>query len=170
MEAAQPLKLWELTDELEAIAAEVMEAEGELTPEMEERLEAIEGAWEEKVERVALKVRELEALAKAAKEEADRLGAIQKAYQRGADGLKSYLHVQLHKREVPKVETARARVRVQKNGRPSILWTRELDELPETFRKVEVKCDTQAAYREWKEGGELPEGFEVREGTHVRIQ
>lgn len=165
------LKLWEVGDELTEIAGLIMEAGGELSEELEERLAAMEGAFEEKVERIALKIREMEANAEAAKAEAARLARIQKTFANTAKRMTEWLHYEMGRANVKRVGTHRVKVWVQNNGRPSIRWTRAVEDAPAAYRKTvtTVSVDTQAAYEAWKEDEELPEGFTVERGTHLRI-
>lgn len=163
------LKLWEVGDELNEIAIQIMEAEGEMTPEIEARLDALEGAFEDKIERIALKVRELEANETAAKAEADRLTAMTRAFGKAAERLKGYALFEMTRVGKDRIETNRAKVRIQKNGRPSIRWTLDPSEAPEAYRTVKIGVNTQAAYEAWKDGGTLPDGFTVETGTHLRI-
>jgi len=169
MEAAKTLKLWELSEELDRIGEEIAEAGGELTPEIEEKLDALEGAFEEKAENIALMVRNLEATSSAVKEEEKRIRTYRRSLERQASGLKDYLLFFLRRQGVERVEGTRARIRRQANSRPSIRWLGDPESAPEAFRRVRVDVDTQAAYEELKSGGELPEGFEVERGEHVRI-
>jgi len=169
MEASK-LRLWEIASELDVIGELIADAGGELSPDMEARLDAMEGALEEKVERIALFVRECEANEKAAAFEVERLQAIGKSFERKAAGLKGYLHRHLQRIGKTKVETARARVRVQQNSRPSIRWM-STDQPPAPYLKTQTvtTTDTALAYEEWKAGNELPAGFVVEQGSHLRI-
>lgn len=162
-------RLWQIADELDEIAELIAEGGGELTPELEARLDALDGAFDEKVERVALVVRERIAFAEAAKMEEERLGAIRKAHERAADGLKRYLLMQMQRTDHLKVETPRARVRVQRNSVPSIAWTRPVEELPEAYRRVTIAPDIARVREDVKLGATVPEGFVVEQGYHVRI-
>lgn len=168
--SAMNMRLWEIADELEAIGGMIAEADGELTPELEAKLNAMEGAFNDKVERIALAVRNYEANAEAAKMEEDRLAGIRKSHERSAEGLKRYLLLTMRHAGNLKVETPRARVRVQKNGQPSITWTRSVDDLPEDYRRVTVAPDLALVRDTLKAGGEPPDGFTVDYGFHVRIQ
>lgn len=166
------MKLWEITDELDEIGALIAEAGGELTPEMEERLDATEEALKAKVESVALFIRDRELEAKKAKEEKDRLAAIQKAHENTVEGLKTYLLRCLSRAGVEKVETHRARVRRQTSGTPSIDYHGDVDALPEDFvrviperRSVDKKAITQAI----RDGEDPPEGCVVTYSEYVRI-
>jgi len=161
------LKLYELADAYEQIAEALIENGGELTPELAAGLDAIEGAFEAKVERVALYVRNLLVTADAADAEAVRLGALARSRRQGAEGLKGYLMAQLDRVEKPKVETPLVVVRIQQNSRPAIQWPDTLP-IPEGYQRVTVSLDGQKAYSDWK-AGTLPSGFVVEQGRHLRI-
>lgn len=167
--SAMSMRLWEITDELETVGGLIAENGGELTPEIEARLDALEGAYEAKVERIALAVQQYLANAGAAKVEEERLAAIRRSHERSADGLKRYLLASMRRSGNLKVETPRARVRVQKNGQPSITWTGEPDAIPEHYRRVTVAPDLSRVRDDIKAGLEPPEGFVVDIGYHVRI-
>jgi len=138
------LKLYELADAYERIAEALIENGGELTAELAVDLDAIEGAFEAKVERVALYVRNLLATADAADAEAARLAVLARSRRQAADGLKGYLMAQLDRVEKPKVETPLIVVRIQKNSRPSIQWPDTLP-IPEGYQRVTVSLDGQKA-------------------------
>ncbi len=162
------LRLWEIANELDAIGELIAEAGGELTPTLEEALDSIEGAFDEKVERVGLFIRECEANALAAKIEEERLAAIRRGFENKSKGLKRYLKAQLERVGRDKVKTPRVSVRIQRNGRPSIRWVSEY-EPPEEFRVVSVRADTQKAYEAWKAEKLLPNGFVVEHSSHIRV-
>lgn len=181
--ATAPLKLWEHIDDYQQVLdwieeheGEIREAGGVLPPELEELLEAVEGDVEAKVERAALVVRTLLVNAKAAEEEADRLAAIARGYDRQADSLKRYLLIQLQRAGMDRVETPRAKVRRQRNGTPAVAL-RNPDEIPEAYQRVTVSFDSAGARRDLKEAGALPTEigeyergpFRVTLGEHIRI-
>lgn len=165
------LKLWEITDEYESVLMEVFAADGELTPELEEKLDGLEGSFLEKVERVALKIRELEGDADKAKAEKDRLYTIEKAYRRAADNLKDYLMRQMSRTGQDRVLTPKMRVRIQKNSQPSIRWTKDPEEIPEDYRRVTVSPDLRALKEDMKASDDFtpPDGFRIEYGHHLRI-
>lgn len=169
MEASRKLALWEISNELEAIGELIAENGGEVSEFLEAQLDAIEGAFEEKVERVALFVRECAANAEAAKLEQERLGAIRKSFENKAEGLKAYLHRSMERVGKVKVQTPRASVRVQQNSRPAVRFTGDPNTLPSEYIRVHREVDTQFAYVEHKAGATLPAGFVVEYGTHLRV-
>lgn len=190
--ATAEAKLYEIGDRLEAVTARIIENDGVISEELEEELDAVEGAFREKVERTALAVQELTRKAEVCGEEADRLKARASSFEKSADSLKEYLRHQLRRQGVERVDGDRVSVRRQMASRPKIRWNRP-DELPPVpFRRyrikakldgddgeraeqmaelgadVEAELDGQAAYREWKDG-ELPEGFEVERSEFAVI-
>lgn len=170
MEAS--MKLWEITDELAEIGALLSEAEGELTPELEQRLDAMSGAFDGKVESIALFVRHSKLEAEKAKAEKDRLAAIEKFHARQADGLLTYLLRCMTAAGVTSVDTHRARVRVQKSGTPRVTFAGDVDELPQAFVRIipeKHELDRGAVTEAFRAGKELPDGIRVEFSQFVRI-
>jgi hypothetical protein len=173
--ASMGLKLYELPDAIREVEAAIIEAEGEITDEIADRLDHLEGEFERKAEYIALLSREAKAEAAAVKQEEDRLKARRTAAENRERRLKDYLLMCMTRLGVEKVEGERAKVRVQANGRPSITWVGKEDAIPEAFKRVSVSVDGALAYDTWKAAPEderdsvLPEGFRVEVGQHVRV-
>ncbi len=163
-------KLYELTEELDAVLAQLEAQDGELTPELERWLDEAQGRFDEKVEKTALAIRTLEARADMVRSEIDRLETLRKPLAKSAESLKRYLHTQMETAGVRKVDGELAKVWVQKNSRPSIRYDGNLDDLPESLRRVETSFDSQAAYGLWKSSEPLPDGIVIDHGTHLRIK
>ena len=163
------MTLYELTQEWAEIQDALIDSGGELTPEIEARLDALPGALQVKADGYCYVIQQLLRSADAAKAEADRLSELARVRKNAADRLKDRLKSAMETTGQLKLESDRFKVRVQKNGRPSIAWTGEPDALPCEYSRVAVSLDGQAAYEAWKAGRELPEGFKVTEGTHLRI-
>jgi hypothetical protein len=163
------LKLYEVADALFYVAEQLEENGGELTPDLAAHLEALEGAFETKVERVLLFMRNLDATAAGADAEAMRLAEIGKRKRAVAARLKEYLKAQMELARIPKIETPLVSVRIQKNSRPSISCTVPLELLPEGFIRISRAFDANAAYELWRVQAPLPAGIEVVVGTHLRI-
>ena len=164
------LKLYEITAELDNVVSELIETGGVLTPEIEALLDALEGALEAKVERTALVIRQIEAQAESARVESRRLADLASARAASAKRLKEYVMFNMAEADVRKIEGKLVNVSICKNSRPSIKWTGTEEELPDLFRRVRVDADTDAAYKEFKSGGVLPDGFEIKHGEHLRIK
>ena len=170
MSNARGLRLYDLPDAIRAVEHQIIEADGEITPEIEAQLDHLEGEFERKAEYLALLSREAKAEAAAVKQEEDRLKARRTAAENRERRIKEYIHACMTRLGVSKVDGDRAKIAIQKNGRPSITWMGDADAIPEAFRRVSVSVDGAAAYNEWKAGAELPEGFRVEVGTHVRVR
>lgn len=158
--STQVLKLYEIVDEVDDLLDQVAEAEGELTPEMEAALAKCGDKFDDKVERVIMKIRNLEATAAGMKEEGKRLNTGAKARENNAGGLRKYLLFQMKRMERDKVETKIGSVRRGKSSRPSIVWKGEGDP-PEEVMKVVPEhkvLDGNKLYDLYRVG-KLPEGF-----------
>lgn len=164
------MRLYELPAAIREIEAEIIEADGELTPEVEARLEALEGEFRGKAEHIALLSREAKAEAAAVKLEEDRLAARRRAAENRERRLKDYLHACMTAAGLDHIESERCKLRVQRNGQPSVRVDVAPDALPEMFRRVVVDADRAALLAAWKESGEVPAGVVVEFGTHLRIR
>lgn len=82
------MNLYDLTVEGAEINRILTENEGELTPELEARLDAILGEGKDKVEDAAMVVRSLEASRDACAMEADRLAKRAQSFDKNVDSLK----------------------------------------------------------------------------------
>lgn len=192
------LKLYEAGAELEAAFELLAEAEGEMTPEIEELLNEAVGNFDEKAERVALAVREYQTTAAAEKAQADAIAQLAvaphiaraKSAERSADSLKAYLLRELTKaggEQGPrKIEGKRVKIRVQKNSQPSVRVVGvELANVGDFFRRlfesagegirglvtqrVEYLLDSKRAVELHKAGIDLPTEIVIETGSHVRI-
>lgn len=166
---ATSLKLFEIVDELSAIADVLYENGGVIEPDLEARLDALEGALPVKVDRICCVIQNNQRAAEAAKAEADRLNSLAKSRDNTAKALKSYLMAAMIKQGSVSVMTDRFTVRIQKNSAPSIRWIRDVSELPEAFQKIKIEMDGTAAHAALKRKEPLPEGFVIEHGSHVRI-
>lgn len=162
------IPLYQLGDALERIAETLIENGGELTPELEAELAKLEGAFDEKVERIALYVQNLSAMAHAANAEITRLTGLAVTRIKAADAMKRALRNEMERTGRTKIETARVKAWIQRNSRPSISWP-DGRAIPPEYERVTVSLDGQRAYDDWKRGV-LPEGFAVEHGSHLRIK
>lgn len=124
------MKLYELTNEL---AAFLQAIENDEIPEdaINDTLEAIQGEIELKADDIACLLKNLDAEAKAIKEEETKLAERRKAKEKSYERIKEYLAESLQRVGIDKVETARNKI---------------------TFRKSEsVYVADEAAFIEWAE-------------------
>lgn len=168
MQATLTPRLYELPGLYYEVGRAIDEADGEVTPEIEGVLAALDATLEDKADGIASLAAEADAEAAYFDAELDRLRKRRDVATRRKESLKSYLHRTLMALGRDKVKGLRFTVRVQRNSAPSIRWTRDIDTLPEAFRRISVDVDGTAAREAWKEGA-LPDGFEAVVGTHLRI-
>jgi len=170
------LKLYEISAEYDRIAEQIIENGGELTPELEAELSEIEGAFEEKAERVALYVRNLLASAKVYEEEISRLEGKQDALLASAKSLKAYLKRNMEKLKLTKIPGKLATVAIQKNSQPSVRCDFDQDALAglevvaSHLVNTAYSLNRKAVVDLHKKGGDLPEGITVERSTHLRIR
>lgn len=129
-------------------------------------LHAVEAQAVEKVEATALYLRELDAEAKAAKEEADRMLARVKSMQKRSDYLKAMLLDALH--ATGKVKTGRVTVSIRTTQAVEI---EEGANLPEAYTTVKttVNPNKVAIKQALLDGVEVPGcSLEARESVSIR--
>lgn len=131
-----------------------------------DNLHAVEAAANDKIEATALYLRELDAEAKAAKEEADRMLARVKSLQKRSDYLKAMLLEALH--ATGKVKTARVTVSIRTTQAVEIA---EGANLPEAYTTVKttVSPNKVAIKQALLDGVEVPGcSLEARESVSIR--
>ena len=181
-----------LLDHVEALAVvdewfdehmpEITAAEGEVPEALAQLLDLTTADFNEKAERVALKINQLVAESAAIQQEADRLARRAKTRKARADYLKRYLHLCLTKAKVQKVNGLLATVRIQKNSQPSVRSTLTVDQLEAWYgaqftddkpiivaKVVEFKLEARRVIEAVRAGQPIPDGITIEHGTHVRI-
>ena len=171
--------LYDLTKEGMEIADMLGETLGELTPELEARLDALMTEGPERIEAAAKVVRMMEADAKACEEESDRLRQRAASFAAQADRLKQRMAFCLDAAFGGKVKTALFTIWTQKSADrtvaellPGVTPEMLQEERPDLVR-VKVDLDRQKCVELFKAHAELPEVlvFEEREGSRsVRIK
>lgn len=160
------MKLYEISDAIRAALDHI-----DVDPETGEilsadALHAVEAEAAEKIEATALYLRELDAEAKAAKEEADRMLARVKSMQKRSDYLKAMLLNALH--VTGKVKTARVTVSIRTTKAVEVS---EGADLPEAFQTVKttVSPNKTAIKQALLDGVEVPGcHLEARESVSIR--
>lgn len=172
------MTLYEIADARDILEQWLIDSEGEVTPELEALLADLDGKADEKIERVALYIREQKAMATAAKEERDRLGAIATRRTKAADSLSDYLHREMERLGKVKVTGILATVAIQKNP-PAVKGDLSAEGLeliyrngPAIVRHVPESyvLDRKAALDAFKAGQPLPGGLTVEQSSSIRIR
>lgn len=160
------MKLYEIAPALRFALDDIVvdEETGEILSS--DALHAVEAEAAEKIEATALYLRELDAEAKATKEEADRMLARVKSMQKRSDYLKAMLLDALH--ATGKVKTARASVSIRTTQAVAI---DEGANLPEAYTTVKhiVSPNKVAIKQALLDGVEVP-GCELIERESVSIR
>lgn len=166
---AGSMRLYEISEEMEAIAATLEDNGGELTPELAELLQGWSDAFETKVERVVAVIRNFEATAEAVASEVKRLQALKRSRERAAEGLRVYLRDQMVRASRDEVELPICRVAVRTSSTPTITWEGE-GMFPMAYAKVrDPELDKESLKAAWKEGI-LPDGFKVDFSKYVELR
>lgn len=163
------IRFYEFPAAFTAILDRTEEHGGELTPELEAELEALEGSFAEKADRIAAMFRQQQATAEAYKSEVSRLTDLAKGHANRAESLKRYLHKTMILAGYDKLATARFKLRVQKNSVPSTRFTGNPEDLPTRFTRIKTGLDAKAVAEAFKSGEPLPDGIEVSYGNHIVI-
>lgn len=160
------MKLYQISDAIRQALdhIELDEETGEIL--QADALHAVEAEASEKIEATALYLRELDAEAKAAKDEADRMIARVKSMQKRSDYLKSMLLDALH--ATGKVKTARVTVSIRTTKAVEIA---EGADLPEAYTTVKttVSPNKTAIKDALSAGIEVP-GCHIEERESVQIR
>jgi hypothetical protein len=191
--------LFEIDKELETAfeaASQEQEESGAISDETQRRCLDLFAELGKKVDRVARYVRATELKARAAKEEATRLAARQKAAENRVEQVKSMLAFFMHSRGLKRLEGELNTIRLQRNGQGSLqidplalpaeynqltialpqpAWMRVLDAItsPELKKDLEAAVtacepDKTLVRQQLQAGGQIP-GSALVKGEHVRF-
>lgn len=158
------MNLYELTGAYLQIQNMIEEgAEG-----LEDTLEALNDALEDKAEGYGRVIRNLEAQAKALREEEKRLADRRKSIENSIARLKDNLQQSMLATGKRKIQTNLFTYSIQKNP-PSVVVT-DLKSIPEKYLvPQDPKVDKKAILTDWKSGEAIP-GTEIRQTEGLRMR
>lgn len=137
--------LYELGTEWARLETALIEAEGEMTPDVEAALAALGDLERDKIDAYQHIVANLDAHAKACHEEAERLRAKSDVARNAARRLKDHLLAYMQARGVEAIQGDRWRACATKNGgKPPLTVLVEPEQLPASYQRVKVEPDTDA--------------------------
>ena len=150
------MRLFEISHDYRAVLDRVDDAEGVLDGTLEADLDAIVGAFEEKVDACAVVLRELDAEAEAIKAEEQRLARRRKAIEANAARLTAYVGRCLAMAGTRKVAGTRAVVSLRSNE--SVVVGCDVTELPAQFVRTKTvqEPDRVGLRAALKSGAEIP--------------
>lgn len=163
------MPLYEYGIELREIEDEIVDNDGELTPELEARLNAMTGAFADKAERLACVIRALGSRAKMASVEIDRLRRLGTARSNTAARLKAYLMSCMEQADIPRIETPLFKIAIQASP-PSVAFDGDLADLPFSMKRTTTVIDKKAALAADKAGERLPPGVKIEHKHHLSIR
>jgi len=196
---AENASLFEIDQELETAfdaATQEQERTGAISEETQQRCIDLFAELGKKVDRIARYVRATELKARAAKDEAARLTARQRAAEDRAEQVKNMLAFFMHVRGLRRLEGELNTIRLQKNGQASLQmdplalpadynqmtialaqpnWARVLEAIasPEIKQQLEaavVRCEpNKELVREHLQSGKEVAGAALVKGEHVRF-
>ncbi|PEA85659.1 siphovirus Gp157 family protein [Bacillus thuringiensis] len=160
------MKLYELTSNFNQLQQMI---EDGVDPEVvQDTLQAIEEAFDEKVQGAALLVRNIDAQAEAIKVEEKRLADRRKAFENNVKGIKDYLYQQMVAVDKRRIKGTLATVGIQKN--PASLDIASDAVIPPKFMiPQEPKVDKKALLAAIKDGMQW-DGITLKQGESVRIR
>jgi len=164
------MTLYELTDQFKQLLE--IASDPEVDPEViADTMEAIEGDFEEKADGYAMVIRQLNADAKAAKEEADRLTARKKALENSADRITKNLQAAMVAVDKKKFKTALFSFGIQKNPASVVMDTTDVFKIPQEFITIPDPVINKAAIKDALKAGENLEGIaHFEQGESLRIR
>jgi len=159
-----------MTAEYQAIMDLLERSEGEITPELAERLESLSGDLPHKLERLCEVWETFNAQAAGLQAALDRLGKQHSAATRSRERLREYMQRAMEAFGERKLRAGNFTLALWKNSTPTAEWHGRPEDLPERYRRVKIEFDRLAAARDYRDGLPLPDGVTVIEGQHLRIQ
>lgn len=162
--------LYQLASELEAINDELRLSEGELTPELEQRLDGCGLALKSKVEGIVKWTIDLEGREKAIEAEIERLQKMKSTVSNLHDRLREYVHASMLRAEIQKIELPTMTISVQKN--PPSLELVDVEAVPAKYVtiKTEKVIDRRSMLADLK-AGEVMTCARLRTNkTHLKVK
>ena len=168
------MNLYNIDADLQQLENELVEAGGEISEEMDARLNEILDSREDKVDGYIAVIRSQIALAEGFKKEASWFTAKQKSRENVALRLKERLYESMQARNETELKGVLGRVTIEGNGGqvPIVPLYEKPEDLPERFQKVTITADNDAIRKALEHGGDnvaLYAELGMR-GTHLAIR
>jgi hypothetical protein len=161
------MKLYEITEEL--LEAANHEGEELTEDELHQRLNNLAMSFTSKAEGVTKLIKNIDAYASAADEEAKRLQAVRKSAQNRAQWLKRYLQENMQALGLTKLQAGVFRLGIQKN--PPRVVVDDPGQIPMEYAEeiTELRIDKAALKSALQEGQQIP-GAHIEQGESLRIR
>ena len=133
-------------------------------------LDAVEGELDEKAENYGRIIRNLEAEAKALKEEADRLSRRKRTIDNNIDSLKKRLQLSMELTGKDAIDTPLFKFRIQKNAPSVVVDLDDLQDMPMEYLTYHEPTVNKAAIKDALKAGEVIEGCRLVEKQSIQIK
>lgn len=163
------MKLYELSKDLAIINDELITAEGEITPGLEARLDAVNLALAEKATGIRKWFAKIETDADALDKEIARLKKMRDLNDKLTDRLKDYIKQNMETADLKKIETPIGTFSIQKS--PDSVEILDPLMIPAEYKESRVVVDISKAKLKdaLKAGANIP-GAALNSKTHLRIK
>lgn len=164
------MKLYELAGQLALINDQLEEAGGELSPDLEKTLDAVNMEMQRKVLSISEWILNISANEKAIDAEIQRLQSKKKAAANLTARLKDYIKQNMIIADTPSLKFATISVRVQAN--PPSVEIKDEEAVPAAYLTVipeSYQVNKKAILEAHKNGVDVSEFAEIRQGNHLRI-
>lgn len=165
-----PYEFYNLSVEMRGILAYMEETGGELTPELEARLDALGADTNDRLTEMAMACRELDGLATIDEREEKRFATRRRSKRNRVALLREYITDHMAQTGTPKVVGELVTVSLVE-GDERALWEGKDENIPESYRRtfVEHRLDQEAVLRDRADGKAIPEGIRIKKSRHIRI-
>lgn len=162
--------LYELSKTVESVIAEVINAEGDLSPNLEKRLDEISLQFKDKSSNIGKWVLNIDANADSIKHEIERLQKRVRVQENLKTRLKDYLKYCMENAGLQKLDLTTFTISINKNP-PSVGEINE-DKLPSKYVKVvqTTSIDKAELLRDLKAGEVIPGAYLITDKTNLRIR
>ena len=172
MNQSNPFTLFDLSDAIQAIISEIIDAEiagdEEQVEALIEELDALHGVRNQKYEAYVHVIKNSEITSKACRAEADAFTKRARALENLAKRLKGNLLYDLQAHGDDVVNAGKFKI-ARQSGQKSVVVNIEAYDLPEEFQRVTIEVD-KSALKEALNRGEEIDGAELEDTEHVRIR
>lgn len=163
--------MFEVADAYRRIIDQIEEAGGEITPEIEAALDAVEGDLTAKVDALSAAYHEFNDAAEIAKAHADRYAKRKKVGANAAARVLDLIKQHLERAGLTSLDTGRFKPGIQASN-PSARWTGDPGKIPAEFKRIKIVEEFDGAkaleYRRLKRP--VPPEIAYDRGTHVRMR
>lgn len=164
------MQLYKLTDEIALITDTIIDAEGEISPELERRLDATKIEFKEKSTAIAKWTFDIAGTEAALDEEIKRLQHKKKVAANLQERLKAYVKSCMERSGIFKIESPTVTLAIQRNP-PSIEIVDE-EMIPVSFKneKIIISIDKAGIKSAIEKGETVPGAKMITDKTHLRIR